>query len=45
MGRPKKEIDHRELTRLREDGLNLTEIAQTLGVSRTTLYRNGNGHG
>ncbi len=45
LGRPKKEIDSGELTRLREDGLNLAEIAQTLGVSRTTLYRNGNGHG
>lgn len=42
LGRPKKEIDPGEFTILREKGLNMEEIAQTLGVSRATLFnRNG----
>ncbi len=38
LGRPKKEIDHRELTRLRDNGLSVGKIASSLGVSRATLY-------
>ncbi len=42
LGRPRKEIAPGELTRLREKGLTMYEIAQTMGVSRATLFnRNG----
>ncbi|MHC4278135.1 MAG: recombinase family protein [Planctomycetota bacterium] len=43
LGRPKKAVDHKELARLRENGLTVGEIASALGTSRATLYRNGNG--
>ena len=39
LGRPKKEIDVAEATRLKADGFTVREMAQTLGVSEATLYR------
>ncbi len=42
LGRPMKDIDHRELTRLRENGISVGKIASSLGVSRATIY-NHNG--
>ncbi|HHT9135168.1 MAG TPA: recombinase family protein [Candidatus Avalokitesvara rifleensis] len=52
LGRPTKEIDPGEFATLREKGLNMEEIAETLGVSRATLFNrngslkkvSGNGH-
>jgi DNA invertase Pin-like site-specific DNA recombinase len=42
LGRPKKEVDPVAFDRLKEEGLSMEEIAQALGVSRTTLFnRNG----
>ncbi len=42
LGRPKKEVDPEAFDRLKEEGLSMEEIAQALGVSRTTLFsRNG----
>jgi DNA invertase Pin-like site-specific DNA recombinase len=42
VGRPKKEIDRMEYGKLKEKGLSMGQIAQALGVSRTTLFsKNG----
>ncbi len=42
LGRPKKEIDPMEYGKLKEKGLSMGQIAQALGVSRTTLFsKNG----
>ena len=42
MGRPRKGVDPVAFNRLKEEGLSMDEIAQALGVSRTTLFnRNG----
>ncbi len=43
IGRPKKSIDLTEVKRLRDEGLNITQISKTLNISRASLYRNGNG--
>ena len=52
LGRPRKVVSPVEVTRLREKGLNMDEVAQELGVSRATLFNHngslkkgaGNGH-
>ncbi len=42
LGRPRKDVDPVAFNRLKEEGLSMDEIAQALGVSRTTLFsRNG----
>ncbi len=40
LGRPKKEIDPEELTRLIQSGLAMGKVASTLGIPKATLYRN-----
>jgi len=39
IGRPRVSIDLNEATRLRSEGLSLRQVAQKLGVGRTTLHR------
>ncbi len=38
LGRPKREIDPEAVVELKERGLNMEEIANTLGISRATLF-------
>ena len=38
LGRPKREIDPEAVVELKERGLSMGEIANTLGVSRATLF-------
>ncbi len=40
LGRPKKEMDPEELTRLIQCGLTMGKVAYTLGIPKATLYRN-----
>lgn len=39
LGRPKKEIDPGEFSRLRESGFSIDQVADTIGVSRATIFR------
>ncbi len=43
IGRPKKELDHAEIKQLVDRGFSITKISKTLNISRSSLYRNGNG--